>query len=90
MTGVAEEMLKRGLELQQLLIARNDLGETPIFCAARYGQTEMFKFLAREMKLTEDGKQYLQRTDRTTVLHISIFTECFEPSKDNNKTSDER
>ncbi|XP_034682192.1 uncharacterized protein LOC117911876 [Vitis riparia] len=79
MINVAEEMLKRDPEL---LIARNDLGETPIFCAARYGQTEMFKFLAGEMKLTErnpeDGKQYLQRNDRTTVLHISIFTECFE------------
>ncbi|RVW64857.1 hypothetical protein CK203_066365 [Vitis vinifera] len=78
MKDVAEEMLKRDPEL---LIARNDLGETPIFCAARYGQTEMFKFLAGEMKLTErnpeDGKQYLQRNDRTTVLHISIFTECF-------------
>ncbi|KAL6346955.1 hypothetical protein AAG906_006015 [Vitis piasezkii] len=52
------------------------------FCAAHYGQTEMFKFLAGEMKLTErnpeDGKQYLQRNDSTTVLHISIFTECFE------------
>ncbi|KAL6346959.1 hypothetical protein AAG906_006019 [Vitis piasezkii] len=79
MKDVAEEMLKRDSEL---LIAPNDLGETPIFCAARYGQTEMFKFLAGEMKLTErspeDGKQYLQRNDRTTVLHISIFTECFE------------
>ncbi|XP_034681907.1 uncharacterized protein LOC117911615 isoform X1 [Vitis riparia] len=79
MKDVAEEMLKRDPEL---LIARNDLGETPIFCAARYGQTEMFKFLAGEMKLTErnpeDGKQYLQRNDRTTVLHISIFTECFD------------
>ena len=78
MINVAEEMLKRDPEL---LIAPNDLEETPIFCAARYGQTEMFKFLAEEMKLTkrnpEDGKQYLQRNDRTTVLHISIFTECF-------------
>ncbi|WJZ84434.1 hypothetical protein VitviT2T_004038 [Vitis vinifera] len=78
MKDVAEGMLKRGPEL---LIARNDLGETPFFCAARYGQTEMFKFLAGEMKLTErnpeDGKHYLQRNDRTTVLHISIFTECF-------------
>ncbi|KAL6313195.1 hypothetical protein AAG906_016793 [Vitis piasezkii] len=92
MKDVAEEMLKRD---PKLLIARNDLGETPIFCAAHYGQTEMFKFLAGEMKLTErnpeDGKQYLQRNDSTTVLHISIFTECFEwPSKDNSKTSDER
>ena len=78
MKDVAEEMLKRDSEL---LIAPNDLGETPIFCAARYGQTEMFKFLAGKMGLTElnpeEGKHYLQRDDRTTVLHISILTECF-------------
>ena len=57
---------------QELLIARNELGETPIFCAEN---------LAEEMKLTEDGpenlKPYLRRGDGTTVLHISIFTECF-------------
>ena len=66
---------------QELLIARNELGETPIFCAARHGQTEMFQFLAEEMKLTADGpenlKPYFRRGDGTTVLHISIFTECF-------------
>ena len=66
---------------QELLIARNELGETPIFCAARHGQTEMFQFLAEEMKLKADGpenlKPYLRRGDGTTVLHISIFTECF-------------
>ena len=62
----------------ELLIARNDSGETPIFCAARYGQTEMFEFLAKEMKQKEqDGKHHLQRDDKTTVLHISITTECF-------------
>ena len=66
---------------QELLIAKNELGETPIFCAARHGQIEMFEFLAGEMKLTaqgpEDRKPYLRRKDGTTVLHISIFTGCF-------------
>uniref|UniRef100_F6I2G8 Ankyrin repeat-containing protein n=1 Tax=Vitis vinifera TaxID=29760 RepID=F6I2G8_VITVI len=87
-------------ELEMLLTARNEFGETPIFCAARHGQTEMFKFLAKEMKLKvgsvkdvmslpEDMKlkelqelsksqHHLQRDDKTTVLHISITTECFE------------
>ncbi|XP_059596325.1 uncharacterized protein LOC104878396 isoform X2 [Vitis vinifera] len=86
-------------ELEMLLTARNEFGETPIFCAARHGQTEMFKFLAKEMKLKvgsvkdvmslpEDMKlkelqelsksqHHLQRDDKTTVLHISITTECF-------------
>ena len=56
----------------ELLIARNELGETPIFCAARHGQTEMFEFLAENMKLTaegpEDRKCYLRREDGTTVV----------------------
>ncbi|RVX08104.1 hypothetical protein CK203_014661 [Vitis vinifera] len=78
MKDVAEELLTRDSDL---LIASNDSGETPIFCAARYGQTEMFEFLAEKMGLTEEGpedyKPYLRRKDGTTVLHISIATECF-------------
>ena len=78
MKDVAEELLTRDSDL---LIASNDSGETPIFCAARYGQTEMFKFLAGKMGLTKEGpedyKPYLRRKDGTTVLHISIATECF-------------
>ena len=66
----------------ELLLARNKLGETPIFCAAQHGQTEMFKFLAGKMKLDErspeDAKQYLRRNDKTTVLHISVVIECFD------------
>ena len=38
--------------------------EKPIFCAARHGQTEMFDFLAKEMKLEklspEASKAHLQ------------------------------
>ncbi|KAJ9689829.1 hypothetical protein PVL29_012480 [Vitis rotundifolia] len=80
MKDVAEKMVKRYQdEDPMLLIKRNDLGETPIFCAARYGQTEMFEFLAKEMKQKEqDGKPHLQRDDKTTVLHISVTTECFD------------
>ena len=77
MQDVAEKMLKID---PQLLIARNKLGETPIFCAARYGQFEMFWFLAVQLKQTvspEVAESCLQRTDGTTVLHISIFSECF-------------
>ncbi|KAJ9679556.1 hypothetical protein PVL29_021467 [Vitis rotundifolia] len=65
-----------------LLFEKNYSGEMPIFCAARYGQILMFIFLADKMKLkkrsSEEGKPHLQRNDRTTVLHISIVTECFE------------
>ncbi|KAL6333867.1 hypothetical protein AAG906_031166 [Vitis piasezkii] len=78
MIDVTEELLRRDAGL---LIACNNLGEKPIFCAARYGQTSMFDFLAWKMGLgqqsPEDCKAHLQRNDGTTVLHISIATECF-------------
>lgn len=77
----AEELLNRD---PMLLTTGNDLGEKPIFCAARYGEIEMFEFLAVEMKLTdlpeEEIKAHLQRDDGTTVLHISISAECFGES----------
>ncbi|KAL6332618.1 hypothetical protein AAG906_009938 [Vitis piasezkii] len=67
MKDEATKMVKRDPEL---LLAHNKLGETPFF------------FLAGEMKLDErspeDGKQYLRRNDKTTVLHISVVIECFE------------
>ena len=63
-----------------MLIACNDLGVKPIFCATRYGQTLKFKFLANKMGLErqspEDSKAHLQRNDGTTVLQISIASEC--------------
>ena len=78
MKDVAEELLKRN---EDLLTATNDLGEKPIFCAARYGQSQVFEFLADKMELEklspEESKAHLQRNDGTTVLHISIATECF-------------
>ncbi|KAL6333873.1 hypothetical protein AAG906_031172 [Vitis piasezkii] len=81
MKNMAGKVLKRYEEYEMLLTARNEFGETPIFCAARHGQTEMFQFLAEKMKLNDrsedEVKHHLQRDDKTTVLHISITTECF-------------
>lgn len=78
MEDVAEELLKIDPDL---LTAPNHLGEKPIFRAARYGQTQMFEFLAKEMKIEElseeESKAHLQRNDGSTVLHISIITESF-------------
>ncbi|RVX07863.1 hypothetical protein CK203_014679 [Vitis vinifera] len=43
MKDLAQEALKICKDKDsELLTARNELGETPIFCAARHGQTEMF------------------------------------------------
>ena len=81
MKDAAEELLKRDVDL---LTASNELGEKPIFCAARYGQFQMFKFLANKMELEdlsqEESKSHLRRNDGTTVLHISIVAECFGES----------
>ena len=78
MEDAAAELLRRD---HNLLISRNELGEKPIFCAARFGRTRMFLFLGNEMELKkispEDSKAHLQRNDGTTVLHVSIATECF-------------
>ena len=78
MKDAAEELLKRDADL---LTASNELGEKPIFCAARYGQSQMFVFLAKKMGLEnqspEESKPHLRRNDGTTVLHVSMATECF-------------
>ncbi|KAM3749757.1 hypothetical protein ACB098_05G211600 [Castanea mollissima] len=68
---VAEEMIKRD---RKLLREINELGETPLFRAARYGKTEIFNFLADEEK---DTQQSVQRNDKTTILHIAILSQHF-------------
>ena len=73
---VAKEMIKRD---QELLRMRNELGETPLFRAARYGKTEIFNFLANEnLNYGEkDMQQFVQRNDKTTILHIAILSQHF-------------
>ena len=78
MKDVARKLLRRDSNLP---ISPNNLGEKPIFCAARFGQNQMFHFLAKEMELEklspEESKAHLQRNDGTTIPHVSIATECF-------------
>ena len=73
---VAEEMIKRDRELLRM---RNELGETPLFRAARYGKTEIFNFLADESLNygEKDMQQFVQRNDKTTILHIAILSQHF-------------
>ncbi|KAK7832036.1 ankyrin repeat-containing protein bda1 [Quercus suber] len=73
---VAEEMIKRD---QELLRMRNELGETPLFRAARYGKTEIFNFLADESLNygEKDMQKFVQRNDKTTILHIAILSQHF-------------
>ena len=47
MVSAARELLRRDPELT---IAANNLRETPIFCAARYGLIQMYQILAVQME----------------------------------------
>ena len=75
---IAEEMIKRDRD-RELLSMRNELGETPLFRAARYGKTEIFNFLAVESLNygEKDMQQFVQRNDKTTILHIAILSQHF-------------
>ncbi|KAL7213604.1 hypothetical protein ACSBR2_016184 [Camellia fascicularis] len=80
----AKEMLRKNPEL---LRNKNKRGETALFRSARYGKMEMFKFLDDEVnrvcenqriEKTERCREFYQRDDNTTILHISILTEHFD------------
>ncbi|XP_034710623.1 uncharacterized protein LOC117933370 [Vitis riparia] len=78
MADVAVEMLKKE---PMLLSARNNLGETPLFRAVRFGKIRMFNLLADEVDKDHDqegGKEHFQSKDKTSILHIAIITEHFE------------
>ncbi|KAG6755796.1 hypothetical protein POTOM_039201 [Populus tomentosa] len=75
--AVADKLLKRA---PGLLGMRNHNGETALFRAARNGKTDMFNFLAAKVSgYDEAGLQfYVQRSDKTTILHIAILSEHFD------------
>ncbi|KAJ6995462.1 uncharacterized protein [Populus alba] len=74
---VADKLLKRA---PGLLGMRNHNGETALFRAARYGKTDMFNFLAAKVSgYDESGLQfYVQRSDKTTILHMAILSLHFD------------
>ncbi|KAG6755787.1 hypothetical protein NC653_026984 [Populus alba x Populus x berolinensis] len=75
--AVAGKLLKKA---PGLLGMRNHNGETALFCAPRYGKTDMFNFLAAKVSgYDESGLQfYVQRSDKTTVLHMAILSLHFD------------
>ncbi|KAJ0084880.1 hypothetical protein Patl1_30690 [Pistacia atlantica] len=74
---VADKVLKKA---PGLLGMRNTNGETALFRAARYGKTDIFNFLAGKVSGYDQTSKhpFLQRTDKTNVLHISILSQHFE------------
>ncbi|XP_061983731.1 ankyrin repeat-containing protein At5g02620-like [Populus nigra] len=75
--AIADKLLKRA---PGLLGMRNHNGETALFRAARYGKTDMFDFLAAKVSgYDESGLQfYVQRSDKTTILHMAILSLHFD------------
>jgi hypothetical protein len=73
---VATKMLEKA---PGLLSETNNIGETALFRAARYGKTEIFHFLAQKILGDDEAKQkpFIQRTDKTTILHIAILAQHF-------------
>ncbi|KAG7959492.1 hypothetical protein I3843_10G072800 [Carya illinoinensis] len=73
---VAMMMLEKAPDLLKI---KNDLGETALFRAARYGKTECFNFLARKISETKEEEEiFTKRKDMTTILHIAILSQHFD------------
>ena len=76
----AIEVAKKVLEKAPgLLCMRNNLGETALFRTARYGKQDMYDFLAKKISGYDEANQkvFLQRIDKTTILHMAILSEHF-------------
>uniref|UniRef100_A0A7N2LU11 Ankyrin repeat-containing protein n=1 Tax=Quercus lobata TaxID=97700 RepID=A0A7N2LU11_QUELO len=75
--SVARKLLEK---TPGLLCMRNNLEETALFRSVRYGNKEMFHIFARKISRYEEENQklFLQRTDKTTILHIAILSKNFE------------
>ncbi|XP_042940465.1 uncharacterized protein LOC122275463 isoform X2 [Carya illinoinensis] len=63
-----------------LLCMRNHLGETALFRSVRYGNKKIFNFLAEKIdgyKEDHTKQLFLQRSDKTTILHVAILAQHF-------------
>ncbi|THG06604.1 hypothetical protein TEA_005227 [Camellia sinensis var. sinensis] len=73
---IAEIMLKKegdGGDLN-LILARNELGETPIHLAAAFGREDVFNFLKTKIN---DDQLRLRTGDGRTVLHAAVNGEFY-------------
>ena len=73
---VAKKVLEKA---PGLLCMRNHIGETALFQSVRYGKQIMFNFLAKKIADYDEPNQklFLQRRDKTTILHIAILAQHF-------------
>ncbi|XP_065626108.1 protein ACCELERATED CELL DEATH 6 [Quercus suber] len=78
---VAKKVLEKA---PGLLCMRNHLGETALFRSVRYGKKIIFNFLAKKIADYDEPNQniFLQRRDKTTILHMAILAQHFELALD--------
>ncbi|KAF3973691.1 hypothetical protein ACB098_05G166300 [Castanea mollissima] len=62
-------------KLEELLTAKNTLGETPIYRAVAHGRTKMAKYLATQVG---DLSSHFQRKDAMSILHIAVIGQHFD------------
>ncbi|KAL0012238.1 hypothetical protein SO802_007346 [Lithocarpus litseifolius] len=62
-------------QLEDLLKAENNLGETPIYRAVAHGQTKMAKYLATKVG---DLSSHFRRKDKMSILHIAVIGQHFD------------
>lgn len=78
--GAAVGLLDRA---PSLLTMTDNLGETALFRAARYGKTKIFNFLKEQISTkfpevpADLRKIGLLRDDKATMLHVAIHSENF-------------
>ena len=62
-------------KLEDLLKAKNNLGETPIYRAVAHGQTKMAKYLSDHS--CGDLSSHFGRKDKMSILHIAVIGQHF-------------
>ncbi|GMI77499.1 hypothetical protein like AT3G18670 [Hibiscus trionum] len=63
---------------EEILAARNKLGETPLFRAAEYSNKTMVVYLTREIERAGNLLSHYKRNDGTSILHIAVIGQNFE------------
>ncbi|XP_039034503.1 protein ACCELERATED CELL DEATH 6-like isoform X1 [Hibiscus syriacus] len=63
---------------EEILAARNKLGETPLFRAAEYSNKTMVVYLAREIERGGNLMSHYKRNDGTSILHIAVIGQHFD------------
>ncbi|MBA0870339.1 hypothetical protein Goshw_011122 [Gossypium schwendimanii] len=63
---------------EEILGARNKLGETPLFRAAEYSSKTMVEYLATAIGETGNLESHFRRNDGTSILHIAVIGQKFD------------